>query len=108
EPSGDSPTAPAGVRYRRLAAPRWQSRQEWMTGWCLRSSCSGCTQLPTNQPHRRSLAVLARRQPYNAITLLDGFGGRTATGILKTLAACGCLLLIFALSASGYLPVIPL
>jgi len=28
-----------------------------------------------------------RRQPYNAITYRDGIGGRTATGILKTVAA---------------------
>ena len=34
--------------------------------------------------HSRSLAILARRQPYNATILQVGIGGRTATESLKT------------------------
>ena len=53
------------------------SRQVEIPRWMIGAACAhvGSTQYQTNQPHRPplavSLAVPARRQPYNAITLRD-------------------------------------
>ena len=53
-----------------------------MIGAACARPCGGCTHYQTNQPLRRSLAVAARRQPYNA-TILRVVGVRTATKLEK-------------------------